>query len=339
MAVDATLSRAGQSPVKTGTLPTQRSEVHEGTARRGRPPTRLEQERWAEGLSHLLMFVHDHGDALVPTGHVCDDGFKLGSWVRTQRAVQARGELRAERQAELTAAGFVWVALDRDALWLQGLAALTDYVRQLGDAKVPLWYRSPRDDFSLGRWVHNRRAEFWKGKLAPVQVAALDDLGFVWAARRRTGLSPRRQVGFDAAFEVWIGRLAAFRDSHGHVNVPSEYTDAQGAQLGHWVTRRRQEHRRGHLAPTRASRLEELGFTWSVRDNESQWAAGLCAAQAYREVHGHPNAPQSYVDADKFPLGQWLSTKRTTYRRGKLAAERVRSLDALGINWEPSKSR
>ena len=43
--------------------------------------------------------------------------------------------------------------------------------------------------------------------------------------------------------------------------------------------------------------------------------------------------PQSYVTAKGCKLGSWQSTKRQSYKMGKLSAERIRRLEEIGFKW------
>lgn len=63
---------------------------------------------WEEGLSALEKFKAREGHCLVPAKHV-EDGFKLGFWVRNQRA--NRSALSQARRLRLEALGFAWRAM------------------------------------------------------------------------------------------------------------------------------------------------------------------------------------------------------------------------------------
>ena len=66
---------------------------------------------WEAGYACLRKFVKRSGHAVVPEGYRDDDGFKLGHWVRKQRARRRNGELSDERVRRLESVpGWTWDA-------------------------------------------------------------------------------------------------------------------------------------------------------------------------------------------------------------------------------------
>lgn len=70
------------------------------------------------------------------------------------------------------------------------------------------------------------------------------------------------------------------------------------------------------------------------------WRRGIEACARYVKETGAEQlrVPYDYVTPDEwspagFPLGTWLATQRKTYKAGRLDAERVAELDALGMVW------
>ena len=56
-------------------------------------------------------YVGRNGHPRVPHSFTTDDGYNLGSWVRSQRGTYRRGKLNTERVARLKAlSGWVWNA-------------------------------------------------------------------------------------------------------------------------------------------------------------------------------------------------------------------------------------
>ena len=62
--------------------------------------------QWEAGFSALLAYKQAKGDCRVPALYKTDDGFALGSWVMTQRAI--KDSMSADRKQRLEALGFVW---------------------------------------------------------------------------------------------------------------------------------------------------------------------------------------------------------------------------------------
>ena len=66
-----------------------------------------------------------------------------------------------------------------------------------------------------------------------------------------------------------------------------------------------------------------------------EWCAHLIA---YRDTHGHANPPADYRTPDGAAVGKWLADQRGLYRKRQLPAERVATLEGLGVDWHPDES-
>lgn len=60
---------------------------------------------------------------------------------------------------------------------------------------------------------------------------------------------------------------------------------------------------------------------------------GLQETIKHKEQFGDSNAHQSGVTAEGFNLGSWQSTKRQSYKMGKLSDERIGKLEEVGFKW------
>ena len=219
--------------------------------------------------------------------------------------------------AALDALGMVWDA--RENQWQRGIAAARAYREERGDLLVPVGFLS-QDGFKLGRWIFTRRRERRQGVLSEARIAALDALDMNW----------------DPSTDSWRQGLVSarsYRAEHGHLRVPHSFVGADGFKLGAWLSERRGDRRRGKLSHERISALDALGMVWDGRSDA--WERGLLAASAYRTAHGDLRVPQSFIDEQGFRLGTWVSERRTDRRRAKLSAERIATLDALDMVWNP----
>lgn len=61
---------------------------------------------------------------------------------------------------------------------------------------------------------------------------------------------------------------------------------------------------------------------------------GLAAAQAYRDQFGHLDVPTGHVDPTGYTLGTFITTMRDAHTAGRLAADWIAELDALGMIWD-----
>lgn len=270
---------------------------------------------WEEGFEHLRGFVERDGHARVP-GKYEDEGFQLGTWVRTQRTGHKKGRLTVDKITRLEAIpGWVWNI--NSVGWEEGFEHLRRFVEREGHARVPRKYED--DGYRLGEWVDRQRTAYSKGQLKADRVMRLEAL-------RGWGWNPRAGL-WEEGFE----HLRRFVEREGHGRVPRRYR-YEGYQVGSWVNTQRTFYARGHLTADRVTRLEALpGWVWNAK--AAAWEEWFEHMRRFVEREGHARVPYRYEDGD-FRLGQWVSNMRARRGRGQLVADRVTRLEGLpGWAW------
>ena len=144
-------------------------------------------------------------------------------------------------------------------------------------------YHIPKTE-PLSQWSRDQRTQYskWqKGQptsLSDERRAALDSIGFPWRLWTKKSWDER------------IEQLRAFKDEHGHVNVPIRRNEKQS--LATWVDEQRklyrQKHQKGAKVPLTAERekqLEDLGFQW-YRYGPTSWQARFEELKEYKAEHG-----------------------------------------------------
>ncbi|CAE8638058.1 unnamed protein product [Polarella glacialis] len=284
---------------------------------------------WEQGFKHLKAYKAEHGETLVPKGHITADGFRLGHWVAKQRSAKrctGNGSLDQFHIDTLDKLGFVWEPLP--FLWEQGAQHLKAYKAEHGDVLVPSTHLTS-DGFHLGQWVARQRSpKPGKGSaasLTAIQIEMLDVLGFVWES---------------ASFwwEQGFKHLKAYKEEHGETLVPKGHVIADGFRLGHWVAKQRSAKRctgNGSLDQFHIDTLDKLGFVWEPV--AFLWEQGAQHLKAYKAEHGDMSVPRMHITSDGFHLGIWVSTQRSAKRgvgnRG-LDSLQIEMLDHLGFVWE-----
>jgi hypothetical protein len=275
---------------------------------------------WEFYFGLLQSFVEQEGHSRVPGDYRVDDGTRLGVWVSHQRQGYRQRSLGEERRSRLEAVpGWSWGT--HDDAWEDGFNRLQSYLEREGNSRVRWGYRDG-DGYRLGEWVSHQRRDHNEGTLGEERRHRLDALlGWTWKAF---------QDDWDDRFE----RLQSYVRQKGDSQVPKDYQDDDGTQLGQWVVHQRQAYRRGTLGEERRRRLESLpGWIWGGMHDDA-WEAGFDRLERYVEREGNSRVPDTYRDVDGFSLGKWVRNQRTRYQKGTLGEERRSRLEAVpGWTW------
>ena len=152
---------------------------------------------WQRGLHKLTRYLAIQGHAHVPVSYTDpDDGYRLGTWLASQRHAHRRGSLSQQRVTALEELSVIWDA--EDTSWAEGIAHLRRFRDYYGHVRVPATYADPEHGYQLGAWVARQRARHrrpGKNRNRPLnseEAAALDQLGMVWDA---TGARDQIQPG------------------------------------------------------------------------------------------------------------------------------------------------
>ncbi|MEV6136171.1 helicase associated domain-containing protein [Nocardia sp. NPDC051990] len=218
--------------------------------------------------------------------------------------------------------GITWAPFTSE--WAAWLAALGEFRAAHGHSDVPYGHMTA-DGRALGTWLSACSRRHRTGELSAERTAALEALGVDWDR----GASRREHR--------WETGLAALREHHaqtGDANPTIYYVTADGFPLGQWLNDRREERKAGRLPDDQFMILEVLGVQWhpAISKRNSRWESALAALTTYRGHYGHTNVHATYMTPDGFGLGKWLHRRRGEHRAGTLPADRVRQLEAAGID-------
>ncbi len=276
---------------------------------------------WELYFGMLERYVDQHGDARVLQTYMVD-GFRLGTWVQTQRSKYSEGTLDSDRQRRLEGLrGWTWDPYSDD--WERGFRLLRDYVEQNGHARVLRSYEV--DGFRLGEWVKMQRDKNAKGILDPSREHRLKELqGWTWDP-----YADRWEDGFR--------HLLDYVERSGHARVlRNDVID--GCPIGRWVSKQRARRAKGVLELDRQQRLQALpGWSWDALLD--RWEEVYGYLLVYVERHGHARVKQSDT-INGYPIGNWVITQRSFYSKGILGAGRQQRLEELaGWSWDPYADR
>ena len=264
-------------------------------------------EKFEKLIEELQAYFDANGTTRVP------QGTPFGNQVSNQRAFYQRGKLSAERIERLSKIGD-WSWEPRDDDWMKMLGVLRKHFDVHGTTRTSGRYKTPEGQ-PLGSWANTQRTLRRKGKLSAERIELLNGLGdWSWELRA-------------SRWSEWFELLQEHYEDTDTTRVLDDYTTPGGQPLGSWTGRQRTYKRRGKLSAERIEKLSSLG-DWSWEPfGDDQWMGWFGQLQEYFKANGTARVP------DDCPLGSWVGGQRRLYKKGKLSAERISTLERLGPTW------
>jgi len=274
---------------------------------------KIKRESWEERYRQLCAYRQMHGHSFVPVNW---SGNKtLGVWVASQRWLEAKDKLGADRKRRLNELGFVWSRDTQkqlksvyDTQWEASFGKLRDYRQAHGTCQV-----SVKTDPVLQRWTRWQRKLFYQGKLSPERTGRLNEIHFPWSVQE--GYWMRM---YDA--------LLTFKKRFGHTHVSSQWEP--NPRLAAWAYRMRRGKQ--GLTVQKVELLNKVGFDWAHSPKTAvPWREMYGRLVKFKHDHGHTRVPLRWQEDSK--LGKWVSRMRG--ERERLAPERAALLEAIGFDW------
>lgn len=148
----------------------------------------MSDDAWEVGFEHARSYFEKHGDLLVMSQYVCDDGYKLGNWITNQRANKTSRDkyrkLNSEQITRLERIGMVWNV--QDYQWLRSYETALQYYERNGNIRVPRGMRYGNID--LQSWISEQRKRYKQGKLSEERISKLSRIGIITSSSRKTSI-------------------------------------------------------------------------------------------------------------------------------------------------------
>ncbi len=267
-------------------------------------------------------------DLLVPQAYINEEtGYKLGLEVGRVRC--QRVSITEEQKAKLCEMGFVFDAKSFDfEKFKQELLKFKElHSTQEHELWVPTSYVNKENGYKLGQRFTGVRCS--KIKTSDAQKSELSELGFAWEVKKLER--------FD--FGVFMSELNAYKNLPSNKKhdllVPKTYVNQDsGYRLGKMVNR----VRIGDIHTTKGqqSKLNEIGFVWSVAENKFDFDTFADELRIYKELFNDLLVPVMYVNKKSgYKLG--FNVKCVRSGNIEMSEEQYSTLDKMGFVWETKK--
>jgi hypothetical protein len=274
-------------------------------------------EQWMRQFGYLVRYRAKNKSEWPSTLEEFPKGNRLGQWVHRQRDLQSRKKLPSQRTKLLGKLGFPWEKTDeRASHWQQQFQYLKDYRRA-----HPGGWPFAREEFPkgnrLGLWVWRQRQNHARKKLEKDRQADLLKLGF--------------PLALPDSWESHFKTLKEYRAKNSQRWPKAREEYPQGNRLGLWCHLQRCAFKADKLLPARVSKLNKIGFLWSVKN--LGWAKYYEQLKDYKKKNAAkwPSLEASALQDKK--LISWCSAQRHKRKLKKLDKDKVALLDKLGFRW------
>jgi superfamily II DNA or RNA helicase len=284
-------------------------------------------KQWYEMFERFKIYKSANGASSVKI--VDEETAKLNRWVLSQRRAKKNGWLSDERFHLLNGVGFIWqinktkpapklppeVHKPVARPWDEMFSELRDFFKLHGHCNVPAdWQANPE----LARWVYHQREDKRQNRLIADQVRQMDGIGFAWSMS-------------DSEWDVMFAKLVEHLRPMHNGKPRGRVMDAQ---LRRWIVTQRQFQKNGQLDATREQKLTSIGFEW--QPYSKQWEQMFEMLRQFHTDHGHCRVPAKW--SENLKLANWVAVQRARRTLGKVSAERIAALDALGFSWSGRES-
>ncbi|MCX5871278.1 MAG: Helicase associated domain protein [Deltaproteobacteria bacterium] len=144
----------------------------------------------------------------------------------------------------------------------------------------------------------------------------------------RSAVATRCLDSLCSSWDIWFGKLKAFKERFGHCNVETGWEKDPG--LPSWVSAQRTRRSKRLLSLERIQLLDGIGFVWAFQ--ASLWDIWFGKLKVFKERFGHCNVETGWEEDSG--LSSWVSSQRTRRNKGLLSLERIQLLDGIGFTWD-----
>ncbi len=274
-------------------------------------------EQWNRQFEFLTRYRAKNKNSWPSTLEEFPKGNRLGQWVHRQRDLQSRKLLSVERVKLLTRLSFAWDKPDeRGAHWDEQIQFLKEY-----RLRNPNRWPFAREDYPkgnrLGLWVWRQRQNHARKQLDSARKADLVKMGF--------------PLELPENWETHFKTLKEYRSKNPQRWPKAREEYPKGNRLGLWCHLQRCAYKVDKLLPERVSKLNKIGFLWSVKN--LGWTKFYEQLRDYKKKNAAkwPSLEAAALQDKK--LISWCSAQRHKRKVKTLDKEKIALLDKVGFRW------
>ncbi len=283
----------------------------------------VNEESFLEGFNALKEYSKEHNHIEVSRTYVNKYGFKLGTWIASQRGKYTKKKLSLDRIERLESVeGWVWNAFEKK--FEIGFKQLQNFIETHNHSRVSEKQKIG-ESLNLGKWVGTQRYKYAKNRLSLDKIKKLESLeGWVWNIS-------------DEIFQEGFQKLKKYIKDNGNCQVPGRFVDEDGYKLGQILQYWRNRYNKGILSEDIIKKLESLdGWVWGILDDDFE--KGFKSLKKYEKKYHHSRVVNRYKDENNFHLGRWVAHQRLFYKKNKLSLYRIKRLESVkGWVWYVSE--
>lgn len=281
----------------------------------------------SDGFEELELYFKEFSNVNVPSRYVSGD-FKLGLWCARKRAQYKKRTIPKndiERLQKFD--GWSWNP-DEDS-WNAKYELLKQYAELNGKPLPPRGY--VKDGIDLYKFAKHLRIRFdAQDKKRQEKISALPG----WSLNL-----------FDQLFQEYLDATKHYLQTRtlSSINTKTKH-EINGSifKIGAWLNGRRSAYKKGLLPENQRLELEAIpNWTWSPIDEIYETRVEALRIFVQREQHSNvPKGHIELVNGVQVPLGSWVSSRRSLYKRKKLAKLEIERLNSVpGWTWDPTADK
>ena len=273
------------------------------------------------------------------------NGSTLGKWLNVQYSNNIIGTLSTERKQRLESIGMHFDN-QSEKNWEEMLRLVGVYSKEYGTLDIPVDFKTNdgitynEEGKKIGEWLARQKANGIKGKLTLEHKQKLEMVGLKF------------EVQHDRQWKKMYRLAEIYYEKNKNLDIPVDFKtidgvtyNEDGENLGVWIHRQQVYYNTNSLTEERKVKLEQLGVN-NANSQEGKWEKMYGLAKNYYLKHFHLKVKTGFKTKDGYtydengePLGNWISTQKTSFRDGKLSEIRIKKLQLIGMVFEVSKNK